>query len=254
MIGCIMQARTGSKRFPRKIYEDLSGKSTLYRVLESVTSSKVLHKIILAMPEYDEHEFNTKFQAGEFKGAVDDRFCTYFGDPDNLVDRYFNAARKYGISTVVRVTCDCPFGGVMIDEMIIEYMKCGGGVFMGNNELVSGVPYPDGVDVEIFPYWMLAETSQLTTDPVNLEHVTPFMYKRGTEYKIVPFLNRRPNSMLSMKFPDFSFDTEEDRQLLLKMTHEYDKERNIYPNSREVDLLNAAIKRVSFPKREWKKI
>lgn len=250
MIGVIIQARTGSSRFPRKIYEDLNGKSNLYRVLHSVTNNKLPNKIILAMPEYDKLEFNEKLSVGEFKGAVDYRFCTYFGDANNLVDRYFNAARMYGINTIVRITADCPFGGVMADEMIIQYMKSGENCFMGNNQSVSRVPYPSGCDIEIFPYWMLAETARIAKDPVYLEHVAPFMYRKRTQYKIRSFLNAKPNSIIAMKFDNFSFDTDEDKQLLIEIIKKYDLLKSKNPDMLEPDLLNKAIKATSFPSRE----
>lgn len=224
MIGIIIQARTGSSRFPRKIYQDVNGKTTLTRVLEGAKSSELAGKIVLAMPEYDANEYFSLQARDTFKSGVDERFSVYFGNADDLVDRYFQAARKHGIDLIVRVTADCPLiQGKIIDEMLIEYLKKGYNGFMGNNELVSSVPYPDGTDVEIFPYWMLAETWQLTHDPYHREHVTPFMYRRGTEYSIHEFHNKRPNSKISMRFKDFSFDTQEDYELILKITAEYDR-------------------------------
>ena len=224
MIGVIIQARSGSSRFPRKIYEDINGKSTLQRVLEGVRKAEVPNKIILAMPEYDEGEFNLRCHNGEFREFVDHRFETYFGDPDDLVDRYFCAARHYIIDLVVRVTADCPLiQGKIIDEMLIEYRKKGYNCFMGNNELISCLPYSDGIDVEIFPFWMLAETKQLTKDKSHLEHVAPFMYRRGTEYTIQSFNNCKPNTMISTKFGDISFDTYEDLRLIKAITEQYDK-------------------------------
>jgi len=228
MIGVIIQARTGSSRFPRKIYKDISGKMTLTRVLEGCTSAQLPHRIILAMPKYDEEEFWGMYESGAFASAIDSRFEVYFGSADDLVDRYFQAARKGGISLIARVTADCPLvQGKVIDEMLCEYLKNGYNGFMGNNPLVSDLPYPDGMDVEIFPYWMLAETWQLTNDPSHREHVTPFMYRRGTEYTIYPFRNHRPNTMVSTRFPDFSFDTPEDYELLCKIVAEYDKHGNL---------------------------
>ena len=228
MIGIIIQARTGSKRFPNKIYEDINGKTTLYRVLEGCTSAIIPHKIILAMPQYDKDIFMEKYHNAEFFGAIDYRFNIYFGDPDNLVDRYFNAARDNGISIVVRITADCPLiQGKIIDEMLCKYLKEGYNGFLGNNHLVSPVPYPDGTDVEIFPYWMLAETQQLTTDPMHLEHVTPYMYRRGTQYKIESFENVRPNTMISTKFSDFSFDTPEDLLIINSIVKFYDKYKDL---------------------------
>jgi len=242
-IGCIVQARTKSTRYTKKIYADINGKYTLQRVLDGVTSAELPHKIILAMPEYDREEFEQRCKS-EMIGCIDERFGWYFGAPDNLVERYYKAARKHGIDLIVRVTADCPLiQGHIIDEMLCEYLKNGYNGFMGNNELVSNLPYPDGVDVEIFPYWMLAETHQLTKDPGHIEHVTPFMYRRGTQYDIHSFRNCRPNTRISMKFDDFSFDTEEDYRLLLALTKEYDKHGD----------LNKAINDTSFQIRMCRK-
>lgn len=239
MIGVIIQARTGSTRYPRKIYEDINGKSTLVRVLEGVMKAELPHKIILAMPEYDREEF-FQINDSESKAFADERLGLYFGHPDDLVERYFQAARTFNLDLIVRITADCPLiQGEIIDEMLCEYLKNGYNGFMASNITISDVPYPDGTDVEIFPYWMLAETRQLTDDPHHREHVTPFMYRRGTGYKMHPFHNRRPNTMISMKFKDFSFDTQEDYRLLLALTKEYDKHGN----------LNDAINNTPFQKR-----
>ena len=246
MIGIIIQARTGSSRFPRKIYEDINGKNTLQRVLQGTNESRIAHKIILAMPKYDEKEFFDRQANGEsIDGRFVDmkRFGTYFGDPDDLVDRYFCAANEHHIDLVVRVTADCPLiQGKLIDEMLVEYLKRGYNGFMGSNETVSRLPYPDGTDSEIFPYWMLAETHQLTQDPIHREHVAPFMYRRGTAYDIYGFENCRPNTKISMKFNNFSFDTPDDLLLIKAITKEYDKHGD----------LDRAIKDTNFQRKEWR--
>jgi spore coat polysaccharide biosynthesis protein SpsF (cytidylyltransferase family) len=226
MIGIIIQARTGSNRFPRKIYEDINGKYTLQRVLEGCTSAKLPHKIILAMPEYDKIELAKRTY--ELMPYIDERFESYFGSADNLVERYFFAARKYGLDLIVRITADCPLTqGQMIDEMLCEYLKNNYNGYFSNTPRSSHLPHPDGVDVEIFPYWMLAETYQLAKDPLHLEHCTPYMYRRGTQYKTYPFLNMMPNTMISNLFPNFSFDTTEDLILIKGICEYYDVHRNL---------------------------
>lgn len=228
MIAVIVQARTGSNRFPRKIYADINGKDTLRRVLEGVSSAELPHKIILAMPEYDEKEFKERCRAGEFEYLDAQRFRTYFGSGDDLIDRYAQAARKFQVDLIVRVTADCPFiQGHIIDEMLCEYLKNGYNGFMGNNELVSDNWYPDGTDVEIFPYWLLMETHQLAVNPSDREHVTPFMYRRGTEYNIYPFRNQRPNSMITTRIEHFSFDTDKDYKLMQRIAKEYDQHHDL---------------------------
>lgn len=239
MIGIIIQARTGSTRFPRKIYEDINGKSTLYRVLEGVKRTEVPHKIILAMPEYDEEEFKEKLIKGEFEGAIDHRFRSNFGSADDVLDRYFQTARARDIDLIVRVTADCPLiQGNIIDEMLIEYLKNGYNGFMGNNANICSTPYPDGCDAEIFPYWMLAETAQLTNDPIDREHVCPFMYRRGTAYSLYEFKNCRPNMPISMRFPDFSFDTAEDLKIIKAIAKKYDTLGNLNQAIREAEVID----------------
>lgn len=228
MIVAIIQARTGSSRFPRKIYEDINGKYNLQRVLEGVSASQVPHTIVLAMPDYDKKELMNRVANKEFDGVVDNRFRTYFGSSDDLVDRYFQAARNCQADLVVRITADCPLiQGKIIDEMLIEYMEKGYNGLMGNNELISDSPFPDGTDVEIFPYWMLADTMLNTNDPYHREHVTPYMYRNGTRYNIYQFRNRRPNTMISNRISDFSFDTAEDLKVIKKIAKRYDKHKDL---------------------------
>jgi len=224
-IGVIIQARTGSSRYPRKIYEDINGKYTLQRVLNGVTSAKLPHNIILAMPEYDKEEFQKRmYGAGDFVGLMDERFNAYFGHPDDLLERYFLAAREHQIDLIVRITGDCPLiQGWLIDEMLVYYLKGASNAFMGNNDIISAAPYPNGTDVEIFPYWMLAEAHLLATSAGDREHVAPFMYSRTRGYKVEQFMNIKPNSMISMKHPDISFDTEEDFKLITKIATIYDE-------------------------------
>ena len=225
MIGIIIQARTGSTRFPRKIYEDLNGKSTLYRVLESCKASTRVDKIILAMPDYDKEEFEGSF-VKTLNGAIDHRFSTYFGDPEDLTGRYYNAAVQGGLDIIVRVTGDCPFGGTMVDSMLNEYIDnnyAATNTYLGNNDLVTQDYYSDGLDCEIFTRHMLAEANEKAVTQYDREHCTPYMYRINSEFPIRAYENKKPNPVISTKFSDFSFDTEGDKQVLLKLCKYFDE-------------------------------
>lgn len=224
MIGIIIQARTGSSRLPKKIYKDLNGKYTLQRVLGECKKSKLVNRIILAMPEYDSAEIKKRMYQGELKDCIDGRFRLFFGSSEDLVDRYFKAATKFDIHLIVRITADCPTTQAkLIDSMLIEYMKNGYNGFMGNNECVSSIPYPDGTDIEIFPLWMLAETHRDATLQQDREHVTPYMYKNRSKYNVYEFHNKEPNPVIDMKFTGFSLDTQQDYELLTEMIKHYDQ-------------------------------
>lgn len=228
MIGIIIQARSESCRFPRKIYENINGKYTLQRVLEGCTKSQIPNKIILALPEYDRTEIENRANLGEFLNFTDDRFHLFFGSESNLTERYFFASRKFGLDLIIRITADCPLiQGFLIDEMLQKYLKNNYRGYCGNMTVASPFPYPDGLDIEIFTYQMLAETYQSAKDPKHLEHCTSYMYRPDTGFTIYPFFNTVPNTTISTKYPDFSFDTEEDLQLIKAICAEYDVHENL---------------------------
>ena len=178
------------------------------------------------MPEEDKVEIEKRIAAGELESFVDDRFELFIGDQNDVLDRYYKCARKFGIDTIVRITADCPMHQAtsgLIDEMIAEYIKRGSNGFMGNNLLVSKVPYPCGVDVEIFSYPMLCWAKKHAQTDYNKEHVVPLFYSDLTPFPIYSFDNLRPHTQITTKVPDFSLDTPEDLEYLQRLTAKYDE-------------------------------
>jgi spore coat polysaccharide biosynthesis protein SpsF len=223
VIGIICQARSKSSRFPRKIWEPISGKVTLQRVLDGVAESKIAQKIVLAMPEYDKVEVLSAI-GDETIFLPDERFEVFFGAEDDVLKRYYDTALQAKMDIIVRVTCDCPLiNGKLIDHMLIEYTSEDYNGFMGCNGLVSPVPYPSGVDCDIFKWNMLAETHMKAKGKSCREHVTPYMYRSGSQYKIHPFLNKTPNPIISNAIKDISFDTEEDLRMLDRIAGRFDE-------------------------------
>lgn len=226
MIGVIIQARSGSKRFPNKIYADINGKICLQRVLDGVCDAAIPNKIILAMPDYDKKSLNNARSSAKLI-IWDNRFFDFFGNPDDLVERYFGAANKFGLSVIVRVTADCPFiQGKMIDDMLLEYMK-DPNTYMANNDTICSMPYVDGLDIQIFNYRMIAETYLKTRDKFYREHVCPYMYREDTDFKIQRYSNIPPHQLISTKLPKIALDTLQDYELVKKLAIEYDKDHDI---------------------------
>lgn len=227
MIGCIIQARTGSHRFPRKIYEDINGQNTLQRTLSGTFDSKLPDKIILAMPERDEEEFLIRRANKEFDRCVDDRFGTFFGNEFDLMDRYYNAAVHHGIDTIVRICADSPLIlGSLIDEMIEHYTSNGMTGFLGNLRICD-VSYPAGLAIEMFPLKMLEDSMAMTNNSHDREHITPFMRKDETGFDVNRYENQEPHTVISTRFDDFSFDTAADLELIKSIVEHYDKHADL---------------------------
>jgi spore coat polysaccharide biosynthesis protein SpsF len=242
-IGIVIQARSSSKRLPGKIFASLNGRNSIQRILDGCKKTIYPHKIILAMPADDKAEIDRRIKDGELDAHIDERFELFIGggDLNDLVDRYHKAARLHALDVIVRLTADCPmheayaFG---LDEMIAEYLQQGATGFMGNNLLVSPTPFPCGIDAEIFNYEMLCWNKKHAKTQLELEHCVPLMYSDigARIWGLVPFNNVRPHTMVSNRISDFSLDTPNDYQLLLKLTEAYDKYQDLNKALENVDL------------------
>ena len=109
MIGIIIQARMSSSRLPNKVLKPIEGRPMLAYLIERVKKKKNTDKIILA----------TSVDPSD--GPIEE-FCQelsiecYRGKLDDVLDRYYQAALKYQLDTIVRVTGDCP----IIDPLIVD--------------------------------------------------------------------------------------------------------------------------------------
>ena len=93
----------------------------------------------------------------------------YRGSEDNVLDRVLKAADSVNGKTIVEITGDCPLIDPNIIEQCIKIYEC------HNVDYVSNVierSYPDGMDVQVFDVEVLRKSSTMTTDPLDLEHVS----------------------------------------------------------------------------------
>jgi spore coat polysaccharide biosynthesis protein SpsF (cytidylyltransferase family) len=124
-------------------------------------------------------------------------------------------------------------GADIIDDMIEYYLDDGADGFLGNNDAISQNPFPNGIDIEIFNYRMLCWAKENIKDKINLEHCATSFYKHSSPFSVKAYNNM---NRISKFIPSFTLDTDEDYQLLLKLTKNYDACQN----------LNAAIEKTNY--------
>jgi spore coat polysaccharide biosynthesis protein SpsF len=116
---------------------------------------------------------------GSEKPIVDycrDKGLLYFcGDEQNVLKRFYECAQKYAVTTIIRVTSDCP----LIDgEIILKGLKAY--QHFDENTYYSNAidrTYPRGMDYEIFSLGLLKNAYEHARDASDLEHVTPYIWK-----------------------------------------------------------------------------
>ena len=165
----IVQARMSSKRLPGKVLKTIDEKPLIEILLYRLSHSKAINTIILATSENPE---NDVLAATVEKMGYD----VFRGSEDDVLDRYYHAAKWYGAEIVVRITGDCP----IIDPNVVDgVVEC----FIKNNvDYASNVEpptYPDGLDVEAFSFFALEHAHANATSKFDREHVTPFIRDRS---------------------------------------------------------------------------
>lgn len=166
-IGCIIQARLGSTRLPNKIIQLLDQKSTvLDYVINQTTNSKLIEKIIIATTNLVEDDVILK--------TVSKKNLDYFrGDSNDVLDRYYQCAKRFSLSTIVRITSDCPLVDPNIIDDSIKFFKNNSFDYVSN---VHPQTFPIGIAVEVFSFKSLQKAWKNAKLPSEREHVTPYLY------------------------------------------------------------------------------
>ncbi len=185
MIAAIIQARMGSTRLPGKIMLPLAGRSVLSHVVERVKRVKGIDTIIVATTTLPEDDALEAFCHAE-------GYACFRGSADDVLSRYYEAARTVGATGIIRITSDCP----LIDPDTIE--RCIKQYQSGEYDYVSSfVPdertFPRGLDTEIFSFAALERANSSAKEKYEREHVTPYIWenKKG-EFNIGPMLRAMP--------------------------------------------------------------
>ena len=188
MIGCIIQARMGSSRLPGKaLMKSDSGKPLLYYVINQLRYCSKIKNLVIATTTNQEDDEIEKF-------ANNNSVNVFRGKEKDVLDRYFQCAKKYSFSTIVRITDDCPLIDPQIVDKVIEQF------FSENCDFATNTltrTFPIGTDVEVFSFSALNNAWENAQLPSEREHVTPYL-RNKENYKIINVENDKNISNLRL--------------------------------------------------------
>ncbi len=167
----IIQARMGSTRLPGKVLKKIKGHSLLEIQHMRIKPSKLVDEILIATttnPEDDAIELFCK----------EANINYYRGSDWDVLDRYYQAAKKFNPTNVIRITSDCPLHHhSVIDFVMAEYLKSGKDYFSNSNHEPDYLE--DGFDVEVFSFKALEIAWTEAKLLSEREHVTPYIKNSG---------------------------------------------------------------------------
>ncbi len=178
----IIQARFGSARLPGKVLLKILDKTILEYVIERVKKAKRIEDIIVAT-SVKKRDLKIVELASRLGVSV------YCGSEEDVLDRYYQAAKLFGIKHIVRITADCPLmDPKIIDRVVDSYFKSASNYCSNTLEET----FPDGEDVEVFNFDALHSAWKNANLLSEREHVTSYIKKHPDKFKLTSFKNK-PN-------------------------------------------------------------
>mgnify|MGYP003293156323 CR=1 FL=1 len=166
----IMQARVNSSRLKAKVLREIKGKTILEHDIERIRQAKNIDGIIIATTtnEVDDAivEVAEKCGVKHFRGSEED-----------VLERYYLAAKEFDVQHIIRITSDCPLiDPFIIDDIIEKYEKISPDIIANVPNEIKDMTYPRGLDLEIFSFEWLEKAYNEATKPFDREHVTTYIY------------------------------------------------------------------------------
>lgn len=204
----IIQARLGSSRLPDKVLKELAGKPVLWHVINRMKKSRLIDEIVVATTCKKEDLEIVEYCASQ-------GVRVYVGSEDDVLDRYYQAARLYKPDNVVRVTADCPLiDANIIDIVIQEHLRSGSDYTSNTLEDT----FPDGLDCEVFKFTALEQACKNAKLASEREHVTPYI-RNNEQYKKRSVIDSADHSL-----DRWTLDTDRDYAFLTRVFDELYKD------------------------------
>jgi len=189
----------GSSRLPGKALKDIQGRSMLARVVRRAQRSSLIDRLIVATTDKEADDAI----ASECKILG---VSVFRGSEDDVLDRYYQAAKAFSAEAVVRITSDCP----LIDPDVIDRVVS---VFLDNRpDYASNTienTYPRGLDVEVFPFSALEKAWRNASRDFEHVHVTPYIYLHPELFQKLSVIAEK-----NWSFYRWTVDTAEDLALV----------------------------------------
>lgn len=200
----ITQARIGSTRLPSKVLKPIGNQTMLSLHINRLKKVTLIDQIIVG----------TTHEEGVdqiIKVAKECEISYYQGSTNDVLDRFYQAAKLHQADYVVRVTSDCPLiDPVLIDHVVSFTIKHQ--VDYCSNVLIED--FPDGQDIEVIKFSALEKAWYECKDELEREHVTGYIIENSSFNKKNTFKSINYDCPKKLNHIRMTVDHEEDIQTI----------------------------------------
>ena len=202
----IVQARMNSNRLSNKMMLSLHGYPLVEWVFKRLSKSKMIDKIVFAIPDTKEDDLLYNF-------LLSKKISVVRGEEDNLVSRYYKAAKIENATHIVRVCADNPLISASEVDRLVRYF-CKNSFDYVYNHIPYMNDWPNGLGAEIVPLRVLDLIHSKKLSSSQKEHVFNYIWDNKSTFNIGTF---PPPKYLSYPKLKLDIDTFEDYRNLLSI-------------------------------------
>lgn len=207
--GVIIAARTGSTRLPGKALLPLKGLPMIVFLIRRICLSRNADQIVFATTSLSEDDHLAETVAAE-------KIAVFRGANEDVVKRYVNAADKYAMEYVIRVTGDCPF----VDGETLDYCieQCRS-VKSFDLATTKGF-FPKGIDYEIYDASVMKHLHyKCSMTSEDREHLIKYIYDHPANFRIQRIV---PPDRWNWHNKKFMVDTQDDYDAAQRLINNFD--------------------------------
>lgn len=220
----IVQARMGSSRLPNKVLQPIAGTPMLGHVIERLQRAQRIDRIVVATSTSKADEPIVRYARSR---GVD----VFRGEENDVLDRFYQAAKAFGAKCIVRITADCPLIDPKVVDRVMETFEREKPDYASNNIRYT---YPEGLDVEIFSFAALEIAWKEAKESLEREHVTRYL-RLSPQFRRVSVERKEDLSHLQY---NWSVDRQEDLRLAHAILEQVGKKgKDAFDHETVVELL-----------------
>lgn len=191
MIYAIIQARMNSTRLPGKVMMTIDKNPMLFHVVKQTLASRLIDDVIIATTNSASDKIIRNY-------CKNNDYNYFVGSSNDVLDRYYQCAKKFHCDPVVRISADSPLiDPTIIDRVLSRFLNNSYDFVSNNIEKIddywshSTCNFPIGSVVEVCSFNCLKQVWKNSKLKSEREHVFPYVQSNQTLFKLANIKSRK---------------------------------------------------------------
>jgi len=166
----------GSTRFPGKVMKKIGGREIFLVQLDRMKRAKTLDQIVVATTIKKRDDVIVRL-------CKKNKILYFRGSENDLLDRYYKAAKKFKAELVVKIPSDQPLIEATVIDQVVGTMhkNLDKYDYVGN---LRPPTFPDGMDVEVMTFKTLEVMWKKAKEQHEREHLTPYIWAHPDQFRV----------------------------------------------------------------------